>query len=227
MGTSDEQNDDRAAVDSDERLEDQDPTTDEAPEEAEEAPAPRPARAAASRARAAAPARGGSSYSKNLIVFVVVLGALAAGFAYLGKDSGPQVVKAPKWKTGETVDVEITLVAKDATELACASPDEVAGKHCAFEAQGKAWTKGPSTDDKTLLKPYTTTNRIQFAAAGLWSEPALSGANLPKNRFSVKCKYKVEGELKKPAIRWASDGPWYPADKEWYAGTVSGCELIK
>jgi hypothetical protein len=45
-------------------------------------------------------------------------------------------------------------------------------------------------------------------------------------RFSVKCKYQVEGTVKKPAIRWGSDKPFYDSPGDWYAGFVSGCTVL-
>jgi hypothetical protein len=200
----------------------------EAKAEEEEKPARKPAkkRAGAKGARprqAPAAPQGGSSLGKSMILFVVIIGGLAAGFAILGREeqSGPP---KPKWSVGQTVDVEITLVKNDRQDLACASSDEVGGKHCAFEGQNKPWSKGDSADDKKLLKPYTTTDRVQFTAAGVWSEPALAPEKLPGSRFSVKCKYKVEGMVKNVAVRWESTGQWFPGN-EWYAGSVSDCKL--
>ena len=92
-----------------------------------------------------------------LLFFVIVIG-LGVGFAILGKEQPPQAAR-PKWKAGEVVDVDITLVSTDRTDLACASTEQVAGKHCAFEAANKPWSKGGSADEKAILKPYTTTDR--------------------------------------------------------------------
>jgi len=179
--------------------------------------------AKAGRGRAAAPPQQSSSLGKSMILFVVIIGGLAAGFAILGREE-QQGPARPKWKTGQTVDVEITLVKNDKQDLSCASGDEIGGKHCAFEAQNKPWSKGDNGDDKKLLKPYTTTDRVQFTAAGLWSDPAMAPAKLPATRFSVKCKYKVEGTLKNVAVRWDPTGQWFPST-EWYAGSVSDCKL--
>ena len=164
-----------------------------------------------------------------MILFILVIGAMAAGFAYLGKDEGAAPVAAPKWNVGQTVDVEITLVANDVKELACASTEEVGGKHCGFEGAGKAWSKGGDpSDEKQVLRPYTTTDRQQFLAAGLWSQDALSKAKLPATRFSVKCKYTVEKKVSKPNIRWSSASPeqWFPQPGDWYAGAVSACTIV-
>ena len=211
--------DDEASDDEDEESRDEDE---------EEAPAPKPAarRAGrgpgASRAKNAAVPQGGGSLGKSVLLFFVIVIGLGAGFAILGREQPAQVAK-PKWKTGETVDVEITLVSTDRNDLACASTEEIGGKHCAFEAANKPHPKG-ATDDKTLLKPYTTTDQVNLAAAGLWSEPALAPGKLPAARFSVKCKYKVEGTLKTLGVRWRDGEQFFP-NTEWYAGAVSDCKL--
>jgi hypothetical protein len=208
------------------------------PEEAKAAePSPKPAAkkaGAAKRAGAGKAARGaakpvdrqqkGGSLGKSMILFVLIIGGLVGLFALLGREQGRSGPAKPKWTTGQTVDVEITLIKTDRNDLSCAFGDEVAGKHCAFEAQNKPWSKGPISDDKTLLKPYTTTDHVQFAAAGLWSEPALAPDKLPPNRFSVKCKYTVEGTIKQIFVRWDPAGPWH-GGTEWYAGKVSDCKI--
>jgi len=174
-------------------------------------------------ARAAEPPRR-SGLGKSLLMFVFIVGGLAAAFALLGQESTTPP-SAPKWKQGQQVDVEITLVSTDKADLSCAAAQEVAGKHCAFESKNKAWSKG-SNDDPNLLKPYTTVDRIQFLAAGLWSQPALSGT-LPPSRFSVKCKYKVEGQITGSAVRWNNSGPWYDQGNPIYAGSLSDCKIIQ
>jgi hypothetical protein len=234
--TAEEEAETKSAAAGTEHEDDSDDEGDEADDEAEAAAsdepvakkAPEPAKRPSAAKRSAPPPRGGASLTKNMVLFVAIIGALAVGFAYLGRETAPGAPPpAPKWATGQSVDVEITVVPNDVKELACASADEIGGKHCQFEGQNKPWTKSPSTDDKQILKPYTTTDRMQFVAAGLWSEDALSASKMPKTRFSVKCKYKVEGKIKAPAVRWASDGPWYAQQNEWYAGSVSGCKLVE
>jgi hypothetical protein len=166
------------------------------------------------------------SFVKSMILFVVIVGGLAGALAILGREQGQGGPPQVNWKDGETVDVEITLVATDKNDLACAFPDELKGKHCAFEAEGKKWSKTQNNDDKSTLKPYTTVNRIQFLAAGMWDDPALKG-QLPKGRFSVKCKYTVDGKAKEGKVRWsATENKWFQA-KDWYYGSVSGCQVTK
>jgi hypothetical protein len=142
-------------------------------------------------------------------------------------DPPPQAprVSRPRWSAGETVNVEITLVPDDRNGLSCSASDEIAGKHCAFEAIDKAWSKGYTTDDKKLFKPYTTVGHVQFVAAGMWSQPELAPDRLPFKRFSVKCKYRVDRLLKNLAVRWRPTEQWY-LQEEWYAGSVSDCKLV-
>jgi hypothetical protein len=182
-------------------------------------------RASVPRAKAhPVPARKGGSLGKSMILFVLIVGGLAAAFALLGQESssGPA---APKWKTGDTADLELTVIADDKKNLACASTDDVAGAHCAFEDKAKPRPSGDIADDKKLLKPYTTVDHVQVLASGLWTDPGMTGT-LPTARFSVKCKYKVEGKMKAAAIRWAIDGQWYDS-KDLYSGSISGCKVVQ
>ena len=170
------------------------------------------------------PAAGAAGSRRWLVIGIAaVLVAAVGGTALVlaRRHAGPS-----RWKVGQEVPVEITIVAGDRTNLACAATDEVTGKHCAFEASAKAWSKGPSTDDKAVLKPYTTTDRHNFVAAGLWSDPALT-APLPAGRFSVKCTFVVEGTLKTVSVRWAPAGPWSEPLTDWYAGSIKGCTLVR
>jgi hypothetical protein len=177
----------------------------------------------AGRSKGASVQQGGGSLGKSVLLFFVIVIGLGVGFMVLGRETTQEQAK-PKWSAGQTVDVEITLVRTDRQDLACAAADEVAGKHCAFEAANKPWSKGDAIDDRKVLKPYTTTEHIQFTAAGLWSDPAMAADKLPATRFSVKCKYKVEGNIKNMSVRWEQTGQWFP-NNEWYAGTVSDCKI--
>jgi hypothetical protein len=176
----------------------------------------------AARKAGAGATQGGGSLGKSVMLFFVIVIGLGAGFAILGRET--QVDNRPKWKVGDTADVEITLVKSDRQDLACAATEEVAGKHCAFEAMNKPWTKGNASDDKQILKPYTTVDRVQFTAAGLWADPSMQPDKLPTTRFTVKCKYKVEGKLPNVGVRWEQTGQWFP-NTDWYAGSVTDCKV--
>lgn len=129
------------------------------------------------------------------------------------------------WKVGDMVDVEITLVGADAQNLACASTEQVGGSSCAFEQEDRPKAGGRPPSDPTLLMPYTTTDRRELLASGLWQQPALQG-QLPQDRFSVRCKFKVEGHLPAVKVRWSTAGPWHEAKAPWPAGPVSECTRV-
>jgi hypothetical protein len=164
------------------------------------------------------------SRSTILATILLLLGVALAigGVAFLMKH---RAERANRFSPGKEVPVEITLVAADKANLACAATEPIAGKHCAFETPAKAWSQGSAGDDKTTLRPYTTTDRRNFLAAGLWSEPALAKARFG-GRFSVKCVFVVEGRMKQLAVRWASAGPWSESLADWAAGTVKDCVLV-
>ena len=66
---------------------------------------------------------------------------------------------------------------------------------------------------------------MQLLAAGLWSQPDLDVKKLPADRFTVKCKYTVEGEIKKPGVRWASRGGFSDKENSLYSGVLKECSL--
>lgn len=178
---------------------------------------------AAKSATRRAPPPTTAALGKSITMFVVVVGVLAVGFALLGQERGG-AQKGPTWKVGDSVNLDITLTANDKRELSCASTEEIAGRRCGFENPSKPWTGEGSQDDKKTFRPYTSTDNVQFVAAGLWSEPSLAGT-LPQTRFTVKCKYTVEGKLKAPTFHWESGWEGQPRG-EMYAGLLSGCTLV-
>lgn len=177
---------------------------------ADEAPVPDDAE------RTAEPKEGISSKTK--IFGAIGLGALVVGGIYL-----VQAASGPKGFTvGSEVDVEITLVAGDSKNLQCASKTTVGSAHCAFEDGTKEWAK----DDKPVLMPYTTTDKRNLLGAGLWADPGIANAKLPDSRFSVKCKFKVEGKVPKPQVRWNATAKWEDSQGDWSAGTLHSCSVV-
>jgi hypothetical protein len=136
---------------------------------------------------------------------------------------------------GQDVDVAITLVSTDAKALACASAEEVKGRHCEFSSKSDKWSKAsttgrPATAD--TLAPYKTTDDILLLVPALFSEPALVErlAIDPPTfgqehiRFVANCKMHIESKLKEVDVRWATQGPWY-GNRDVPIGVVSGCWL--
>ena len=161
--------------------------------------------------------------SVRVIAFVGVLVVLMSGFWLLsGFDSGLDNKPVVNWRTGQMVDLELTLVRDDATSLACSSPQDLGGKKCQFS--NKTDTNAGLTD-ATTYKPYMTTDGVQVLAAGLWSLPTMDRSKLPTDRFAVKCKLKVEGKIKAPLIRWNPSMTWIDKKEDWNAGTLSDCKV--
>lgn len=227
----------------DEGADDEGADADEAGEEAEDEA--QPASAASKGTSAKAPAarsrpmprrrRKRGNPTRNIILFVALVGGLALAFAALGnsRSAGGGPSPSPKWKEGQVVDVEITLVTTDHNNLACAMADEIDGRYCAFTERNKATTKpsDPRKVDK-VLQPYTTIDRVQFMAAGLWMQPELQAKlekenwDRPSPRFSVRCKFHVQGKSKNAYVQWKAGEAWYPASN-WYAGFVDNCHIVQ
>lgn len=180
-------------------------------------------------------ARKSGVSARNVILFGGLVVLLLAAFGVLGSrnNGGPQ--NAPRWKLNEPVDVEITLVATDANDLNCAMEGEIGGLHCGFTSGNarNAAARG-SRDDAKLLQPYSTTNRQNFLAAGLWMQPELKdAAELDKRvkamqnpRFAVNCKFTPRGKAKSAKVQWKAGADWGPGDG-WYVGDVKDCKLAK
>jgi hypothetical protein len=184
---------------------------------------PEPAHTTSPRKRAPLPPEPPpAALGKTVTIFVVAMAGLSAGFYLLGAETGGGDRTAPRWKTGQTVDVNITLVATDRTDLACASDVVIADRRCEFVNKTKPAEK---TEDAKLLKPYSTTDNVRFLGAGLWSQPDLEVKKLPADRFTVKCKFTVEGEIKKPGVRWNTRGGFSEREDVWYAGALKECSL--
>lgn len=177
-----------------------------------------------------AKAEGGKSSSTVILVPLGLALVMALGFAFLRQNEQPAGAadapgKAP-FNVGQSVDVQVTLVAADQENLSCAAAGEVAGKHCAFEAKDKPWSKGD--DPKTVLQPFTTTDKRTLLATGMFSEPPLNDkTKLPADRFSVKCKFNVEGKLGKTQVRWNKTANWRNVNEELPVGTLTGCTVVK
>ena len=136
---------------------------------------------------------------------------------------------------GQDVDVAITLVSTDAKALACASGEEIKGRHCEWSGKTERWSKPSSTGRSATadtLAPYKTTDDILLLVPALFSEQALVDrlAIDPPTfgqehiRFVANCKLHVESKMKELDVRWAPQGQWYP-QRDVPIGAVSGCWL--
>lgn len=186
-------------------------------------------------AKLAKPVPKKGSPVRNIILFVALVGGLALAFALLGNQTGGGgTVAQPKWKIGESFDVTITLVTPDYKDLECAMKEPIAGRHCAYESQGRVFPQKDrnARTNSNLLQPFTAVKpqEVRFLAAGMWTSEVLKKKldkedfDRPSPRFNVTCKYKVEGKVKDAKIRWKPNGGWQPADG-WFTGSLSDCKI--
>jgi hypothetical protein len=181
-----------------------------------------------------APPKKGSRIP-SILLYAVLIGAIALAFAFLGQQDGggEAEVPQPKWNAGDTVDVAITLVTTDYKDLACGTEEVLKDLHCGFADKRKPHPKGNDVrTDPNVLQPYTTIERVQFLAAGMWTQPELKAMldaenwNNPSPRFTVDCKFKVAGKMKEANIRWKPEADWLPASgRDWYTGSLSDCKV--
>lgn len=185
-----------------------------------------PERMRRSRARGAKPVSPpppAASLGRSVVLFVAVFVTLAAGFAFLSSSDPFSERNAPRWRKGQKVQLNITLDPRDDLNLSCASKSVVEGKRCEFEAKNQKYSG--EIDDKQLLRPYTTTDGVQFLAAGLWTQPDLEKGKRPRDRFTVACTFTVDGNVGSPAVRWNPAGAWNEKNQNWFAGSVSDCKV--
>jgi hypothetical protein len=62
-------------------------------------------------------------------------------------------------------------------------------------------------------------------ASGLWMTATLK-KDMPKTRFSVKCKFVVEGKTKSAFVQWKPGEGWHPGNG-WYTGELKDCSVGK
>jgi hypothetical protein len=171
---------------------------------------------------------------RNVILFGGLVVALLAAFGMLGNRSGGTgPVNAPRWKTNDVVNVEITVVTTDYKDLGCAMEGDVAGRYCAFTAPNKPNAAAKtSRDDDKLLQPFSTTDHVNFLASGFFMQPdikkKLDAENWerPSPRFNANCKLKVEGRAKAAQVQWKQGDAWGPGNN-WYTGVITECKLGK
>ncbi len=110
--------------------------------------------------------------------------------------------------------VDITLLATDHDELACAIDADVAGLSCRHAYDQSEKTKRPAREDPRQLQPVTTKGNITLLAAGLWNQPALA-SKLAKGksdaRFIARCEVVIRGTVEKARVRWKRGEGWLAA----------------
>jgi hypothetical protein len=161
---------------------------------------------------------------KTVVVFYTIISIIWVFSAWSGKrplySSGPTLRRV-----GETYAVEITLIREDRRHLACASEQVFSGLRCAYKKPKVDWSD-PVTDDKLLLRPYSTVEGEQMLAAGLWAQlPPYE--KLPTYRFSALCSFHALGAVRNAQARWNVNSDFGPVNRVWFVGSLSNCIIPK
>lgn len=158
----------------------------------------------------------------TLVTFYSIGIALWLIFAWSGYDTKYSQT-TDSWKLNSTKMIEITLIPEDKVNLACASDANVHGLHCGYNAHQQK-VPGEVDTDPQLLQPYNTVANELFLGAGLWTNPVLKG-QLPGQRFTVMCNYKVLGAAKNVALRWGLKAAFDPLKNSVAVGSLSDCVI--
>ena len=134
---------------------------------------------------------------------------------------------------GSVVTGYITLVTSDRHNLDCASQAGVQGFRCGFTSEGHP----RQIDEQQKLRPFTTLDQELYLIPGLFFEPTIDAryqAEPPTKppaelqRFVVKCRIQVVGELADVKLRWEPDKEWDSLKgKKVSVATVSDCRISR
>lgn len=134
--------------------------------------------------------------------------------------SAPLLVHAGtsnEMKRGAVVSVDITLVASDASELACAGNTRPFGYDCAFRADGR-----PAAESgRGVLVPCLTNERVGLFVPNLFAQPEIRQrvsaerarglAFEAQERFTARCRVRVLGHAPELRTRFTNSAPFGPA----------------
>ena len=154
-----------------------------------------------------------------------------------GDPATPPESPKPSMYVGAVLDVPITLVTADKSDLACAVDADFDGYRCQYQTKEKAWEgldpKNPE-HRKKMLVPYMTVDDVMFLIPGMFEDPAVDERyrdELPKarsrerlERFTAQCKLKLIREVENVVVRWKPEGEWQGPHKVWI-GEASSCQV--
>jgi hypothetical protein len=153
------------------------------------------------------------------VSLMVILFSLWIVFTWSGySDKYAQVTEG--WSLGSTKMIEVTLIKEDRDTLSCASDLSFEGNRCAFAKNGSPVA---GVDDAHRLQPFNTVKNELFIASNLWTSLGLK--ELPKERFSAVCNYRVLGVAKNLSLRWSKTAAFDPLKHSVAVGTLSNCVI--
>lgn len=170
-----------------------------------------------------------------------VINAKAEAKARLWRGEADTTPRPAEWTPGAVVELDVTLITKDADRLSCADDRELDGAHCDFQKnkqRRKADPTKPADDNRIdVIQPYrTAVGNNLVLIAGLWATPALAmrkhvepPRGVPDKdlrRFIARCRLKFIGTLEATELRWDYNQQWYPEAKAQVA-RAEWCDVLE
>ena len=177
--------------------------------------------------------------SVHLGVVAIAVGLCCFIWWVTGDLKSSPVKPMPKMVEGAVIDVPITLVAADKSDLACAFDGDVDGLRCAFQGRDVAWadidTKNAEVR-KRLLAPYMTVDKTMLLIPGLFENPEVDGrvrdeaprrlARNKQRRFTAQCKVVLRRAVGGVLVRWVPNKAWEGPHKVW-VGEAGDCVVVE
>jgi hypothetical protein len=158
----------------------------------------------------------------SLFTIAVIVGVLFAWTGYSNRYA--QVTEG--WHIGQTKLIEVTVVREDKDRLGCASDVMVEDIHCGWHLNGAPYD-AHTQNDSHVISPFNTVKNELFLGAGLWTSLAAAGIQVPSERFTAACNFKVQGVLKSVSLRWQATASFDPVKQSVAVGTLSNCVIPK
>jgi hypothetical protein len=170
-----------------------------------------------------------------------IVNAKAEAQARLWRGEADTTPRPAEWVEGKVVELDLTLITKDADRLSCADERELDGAHCEFQKNKQRRKADPTrpVDDNRIdvIQPYrTAVGNNLVLVAGLWATPALAMRrhlepargmqDKDLRRFIARCKLKFVGVLEGTELRWDYNQQWYSEAKAPVARAL-WCDVLE
>ncbi len=159
--------------------------------------------------------------------------------SWLGRELPPP--NPDEWQPGSVLEVDLTLVTKDAERLACADDREFEGARCEYkdDKRRRRHDRSKPADDNRvdLIQPYRTARGNHLVlVAGLWTtpdiamrrhyEPARGVAEKTLRRFIARCRLRFVGQMDGVDVRWEFNKKWY-TEKRAPVAVAESCRIVR
>ena len=142
----------------------------------------------------------------KLLISLVIVGLIATGY-FATRQAGHQAA------VGNVVEVAITLITSDRTDVDCAMETAIDGYHCGFTGQDKPF----QIAEKNKLQPFYTVDRRLLLIPGLFLDPAVEmrfksePPTKPREqlaRFTARCQVRIQKNVSDVRVRWLATAPF-------------------